>query len=71
MSNAANAAKNFDILAINLSVLRNYFGGLRKLFSDLYRAKILDLSAKLFFPCSKSKITLHSSFIIFTFATSR
>jgi len=46
-----NAAESFDILAISLSVLRNYFDGLTKLFSDLYPAKIWDLSAKLFFPC--------------------
>jgi len=45
-----NAAKNFEILAISLSVLhiliiqQNYF-------FDLYPAKILDLPAKLFFPC--------------------
>jgi len=44
----SNAAKNFDILAISfyiiLIVQQNYF-------SDLYPAKILDLSAKLFLPC--------------------
>jgi len=49
----SNAAKNFDILAttiiwtfyiIILMVQQNYF-------SDLYSAKILDLSAKPFFPC--------------------
>jgi len=28
-----NAAKNFDILAIGLNVLHNYFDGLTKLFS--------------------------------------
>jgi len=32
-SSMNNNAKNFDILAINLSVLHNYFG-LTKLFSD-------------------------------------
>jgi len=30
-----NAAKNFDILAINLNVLHNYFDSSLKLFSDL------------------------------------
>jgi len=43
----SNAAKNFDILGTNLSVLHNYFDSSTKL---LYLAKILDLSAKSFFP---------------------
>jgi len=43
-----NAAKNFDILAINLNS-PHYFDNLIKLFSDL--AKFLDISAKPFFPC--------------------
>jgi len=43
----SNASKNFDILATGLSVLHNYF---KNYFPDLYSAKILDLSAKLFFP---------------------
>jgi len=30
----SNAAKNLDILAINLSVLHNYFDELTKLFSS-------------------------------------
>jgi len=46
----SNVAKNFDILAFGLSVLHNYFDCSTK-FSDLYPVKILDLSAKLFFPC--------------------
>jgi len=47
----SNATKNFDILATDLSyiiiliVQQNYF-------SDLYSAKILNLSAKPFFPCT-------------------
>jgi len=45
----SNAAKNFDILATGLSVLRNYFDNSTN-FSDLYPAQILNLSAKLFFP---------------------
>jgi len=45
----SNAAKNFDILATGLSVLRNYFDNSTN-FSDLHLAQILDLSAKLFFP---------------------
>jgi len=45
-----NVAKNFDILAtkfyiIILMIQQNYF-------YDMYPAKILDLSAKLFFPCT-------------------
>jgi len=48
----SNIAKNFDILATGLSIfLHNYFNNSTKLFSDL--AKILDLLAKLFFPCTK------------------
>jgi len=44
--------KNFDILATDLKVLHNYFDNKisTKFFSDLYSAKILDLSAKPFFP---------------------
>jgi len=42
--------KNFDILITCLSILHNYFDGL-KLFSDLYLVKFLDISAKSFFPC--------------------
>jgi len=58
-----NAAKNFDILATSLSVLiilivqQNYF-------SDLYPTKILDLSAKPFFPCtyySKALLSCYSN----------
>jgi len=37
--------KNLDILATSLSILRNYFDSSTKLLSDLYPAKILDLSA--------------------------
>jgi len=43
-----NVAKNFDILAISLSILHNYLGG-PKLFSDLYLIKFLGTSAKSFF----------------------
>jgi len=42
----SNVAKNFDILATSLNVLRNYFDSLNY-FYDLYLAKILDLSTKL------------------------
>jgi len=45
-----NAAKSFDILAAILSIIHNYFNG-PKLFSDLYLAKFLDISTKLFFSC--------------------
>jgi len=48
-----NAVENFDILAISLNVLHNYFYSLLKLFSDLYLVTFLDIStncsAKLFF----------------------
>jgi len=44
----SNTVKNVDILASCLSVLYNYFSS-TKYFSDLYPAKILDLSAKSFF----------------------
>jgi len=33
-----NAAKSFNILEINLSILYNYFDDPTKLFSDLYLA---------------------------------
>jgi len=46
----SNAAKNFDIQA-SLNVLHNYFGSVLKLFSNLYLAKFLDISAKPFYPC--------------------
>jgi len=47
----SNAAKNFNILATNLSSLRNYFVGPIKLFSDLYLTKFL-LQQNRIFPCS-------------------
>jgi len=51
----SNVAKGFDILAINLSVLHNYFSDLTKLFLDLHLSKFLDTLAKLFFPCMKTR----------------
>jgi len=45
----SNAAKNFDILTTNLSVLHNYLNDPTKLFSDLYLVKFLDILAKSFF----------------------
>jgi len=42
------AAKNF-ILTTSLSVLHNYFDSSTKLFSNLYLAKFLGISAKSFF----------------------
>jgi len=45
-----NAKKNFDILTTCLSVLHNHLVQ-QNYFSDLCPAKILDLSAKSFFPC--------------------
>ena len=44
----SNAAKCFDILAINFVVLPNCFDGPAKLFSDLI-AKFLDLQQNCFF----------------------
>jgi len=41
----SNAAKNFDILATNLSVLHNYFDSLIKLFS-VSIVKFFNTSAK-------------------------
>jgi len=57
----SDAAKSFDILAISstliiliiLIVQQNYF-------SDLYPAKILNLSAKSFFPCKKRNKNLEN-----------
>jgi len=49
-----NIKKSFDILAMNLKVLHNYFDGPIKLFSDLYLAKFLDFS-KSFFLSKKKK----------------
>jgi len=46
----SNAAKSCDILATSLSVVRNCFDQ-QNYFSDLHPVKILDLSAKPFFPC--------------------
>jgi len=44
----SNATKNFDILAIGLSVLHNYID-FNKITFLIYPAKILDFSAKSFF----------------------
>jgi len=41
----SNTVKSFDILAIDLRILHNYFDSLIKLFSDLYLAKFLNISA--------------------------
>jgi len=46
-----NIAKNFDILAISLTILYSYFDNPTKLSSDLYPAKFLDTLTK-FFPCT-------------------
>jgi len=46
-----DAIKSFDILAISLSILRNYFDGSTKLFSHQFLAKFSDTLAKPFFPC--------------------
>jgi len=45
----SNAQKNFDVLATDLSVYIIIFIVQQNYFSDLYPAKILDLSAKSFF----------------------
>jgi len=44
-----NAAKNFDILAIERPIIILMIQA--KLFSDLYQLKFLDISAKMFFLC--------------------
>jgi len=69
-----NAAKNFDILAISLSILYSYFDNPTKLSSDLCPAKFLDTSTKLLIPCLlqflikfmlRPRIWLNSYLIIF------
>jgi len=47
-----NVTNSFNILATSLIILHNYFDGPTKLFSDLYLAIFLDISAKPFFPCN-------------------
>jgi len=44
-----NAAQNFKFLAISESSYKNILMVQTKLFSDLYLAKFLDISAKPFF----------------------
>jgi len=46
----SNAAKNFDILTTNFYI--NILIDQQNYFSDLYPARILNLSAKPFFPCT-------------------
>jgi len=48
----SNVAENADIPATSLSVPHNYFDSSTE-FSDLCPAKIFDLSAKPFFPCTQ------------------
>jgi len=36
-----NPTQNFNILAISLNILYNYFDSVTKFFSDLYLAKFL------------------------------
>jgi len=48
-SSVTKAVKDLDILMINLRVQYNYLNDPIKLFSDLYLAKFLDTSSKLFF----------------------
>jgi len=43
-----NASKSFNILAISLNVLHNYFNGPTKLVLDLYLIKFLYISARSF-----------------------
>jgi len=51
-----HVTKNFDILAIDLNV-HNYMIVQQNYFF-MYSAKILDLSAKLFFLCIKRKVVI-------------
>jgi len=51
LSIMSNAAKCFDVLAINFVALSNYFDDIATLFSNLCLIKFLDSSAKLLFPC--------------------
>jgi hypothetical protein len=39
-----------------LNIRHNYFDGPIKLFSDLYPAKYLDISTKLFFSCTYKEL---------------
>jgi len=43
--------------ALSTLIHFNYFDNPTKLFSDLYLAKFLDTSAKLFFPCNHDILT--------------
>ena len=53
-----------------LSVPHNYFNDPTKSFSDLYHAKFLDTSTKLFFPCICVFVRLYSSVCICLYAVS-
>jgi len=53
------ATKNFDILAISLNILYNYFDSLIIFRSVFILAKFLDISAKPFFPCIIHKENIH------------
>jgi len=46
--------KIFDILVTSLSILLSILIVQQNYLSNLYPAKILDLSAKLFFPCNRN-----------------
>jgi len=59
----SDAAKSFDILA-SLNVVHNHFDGSTKLFSNLYLAKFLNTSAKLFFPYVITNTIAFASFAI-------
>jgi len=47
-----NAEKSFNILAISLSTLHNYFDGPNKIIFRSVSSKFSDTLAKLFFPCN-------------------
>jgi len=55
LSVISNAAKNFDVLANSVYIIKRfiyyYFDNPTKLFLDLYVAKFLDTSVKSFFSC--------------------
>jgi len=59
--------KSFNILATFLNPLNVLFLFIlmvrRKLFSDLYLAKFLDVLAKLFFPCSLLRKIYFTTFL--------
>jgi len=66
----SNTLNNFDILAIILNVLYNYFDNSIKLFSDLYLAKFLDFLTKSFCALLFTYLTISNNYHVITFKLS-